>query len=154
MRSPRLKFTVRRLMIAVAGVALALTFLIPAGKRNVVWLYNHAFGCGTPMLIHYVPSNAPTRLNTAKPTYLIGQPVPFEANCPSTRALDPCQACPIGSLSRSSSPIRRSLPSITPTVRLITALRVLVRRTECAVHSSATYARKYRARTPFAMNST
>lgn len=39
MRLPRVRFTVRRLMVAVAVVAVALVFIIPAVDR-VIWLYN------------------------------------------------------------------------------------------------------------------
>ena len=78
MRMPRVRFTVRTMMVAVVVVALTLVFAVPACRR-VFWLYKHALTGGASILYRHAQHDDAARLNPASPTYRVGQPVPLEA---------------------------------------------------------------------------
>jgi hypothetical protein len=73
MRFPRPRITVRRMMILVAVVAIALVTLVPVASR-LYWLYN------TPLSVNLVLANVhPVRVKLEKPSP-VGKPV--QVRCP------------------------------------------------------------------------
>jgi hypothetical protein len=79
MGMPRVRFTVRTMMVAVVVVALTLVFAVPACQR-VFWLYQHALIGGASILYRHAQHDDAARLNPSNPTYRVGQPIPLEAN--------------------------------------------------------------------------
>ena len=75
MELPRVRVTVRRMMIAVA-IDLALWF--PSGP-GVLWSYSQSLSCSASILYRHVPSNAADQANPASPTSTLGHPVPQQA---------------------------------------------------------------------------
>jgi hypothetical protein len=78
MRMPRVRFTMRTMMMAVVLVALALAFAVPASQR-VFWLYKHPLLGGASLLYRHAQLDDAARLNPAKPSYRVGQSIPLEA---------------------------------------------------------------------------
>lgn len=75
MRLPRVRFTVRTMMVAVAVVALALVFVIPASVR-LFWLYN------TPSSVKLFTAGVDYRpiRSTSQGPFTVGQAVPAQCS--------------------------------------------------------------------------
>src|SRR5215813_8564501 len=111
MRMPRVRFTVRTMMVAVVVVALTLVFAVPACQR-VLWLYKHALTGGASILYRHAQHNDAARLNPAKPTYRVGQPIPLEA----TYAFTPGPWIPAGLPYRVTAEVKITDPTTFRTV--------------------------------------
>jgi hypothetical protein len=89
MRLPRVQFTIKRMMVAVAVVALALVLVPPAYDR-LAWLYNTPPGSGALFAAGVNPVRSPTPVSASSPrpsSIPVGQP--FHVQCDYNTSLLP-----------------------------------------------------------------
>jgi hypothetical protein len=79
MRMPRVRLSVRGMMVVVAFAALTLVYVVPAGQR-LVWLYGHpasVMNFSASILCKPAPGE-PFQERPSRPTYQVGHPFRME----------------------------------------------------------------------------